>query len=170
LYLKIVNERCQYGYAPVPKKSAWERFNSGKPRRLLIKVAAPSHVDFLDDEARPVAAGIADIGQALRAPHITVDISMGHRKGELDRGMLVRVIKECLGLGDSGKATVETLSVGVSDGESNDLIDFLEEYLVVKDRLDLPDGDPDRHYSLRSSYLEQQFNANLEYISSTYGP
>ena len=169
MYLKCVSERCEYGFDPIPKESAWEKFNRGKPRRLLLRVAAPTHIGILNDEARSVAAGIADIGEALHAPYITVDISMGNRKGELDRGVVTRIINEFKRLAAGGDgAAIETLSASVSADEGPDFIDFLDEQMVVRDRLDFPNNSPDGHYTLRRNYLESQFNANLEYINNTY--
>jgi hypothetical protein len=48
------------------------------------------------------------------------------------------------------------------------MIDFLEEHLVVKTKLDFPNRDPDGHYQLRKRHLENIFNDNIEYISATY--
>jgi hypothetical protein len=169
LYLKFINERCEYGCYPVPKESAWARFNRGHPRRLLLRVAAPTHIGILNDEGRSVAKGIADIGAALDAPYITLDISMGHRKGQLDRGVVTRVINAFKNIGDDG-AAIETLSVSVSDEEGHDLIDFLDEHMVFKTRLDFPNRNPNGHYLLRKKYLEGLFNANLEYLNNTYAP
>jgi hypothetical protein len=120
----------------------------------LLKVAAPTHIGVLDDEARPIAEGIANIGDALHAPYITIDISMGHRKGALDRGIVTRVINQFRNLIAGDGATIETLSASVSDVEGADMIDFLEEYLVVRARLEFPNNNPDGHYELRKVLLE----------------
>lgn len=169
LYLRSVSERFEYGCVPLLKESAWTRFNRGEPRRLLLKVAAPSCIGVLDDEARPIAEGIKDIGEAMHAPMITLDISMGRRKGGLDRGIVTRVINQFKGLfGDEG-ATLETLSAIVSDENGRDEIDFLQEQMVIKHRLDFPNNNPKAHYKLRRAFLESTFNANLEYINNTYG-
>jgi hypothetical protein len=123
---------------------------------------------MLDDEARTIADGIASIGDALHAPYITIDISMGHRKGALDRGIVTRVINQFKNLLHTDGATVETLSASVSDDDGPDMIDFLEEYLVIKTRLEFPNKNPDGHYEMRKAFLESTFNANFEYISNTY--
>lgn len=56
------------------------------------------------------------------------------------------------------------LSAAVKDDDHTDVIDFLDEHLIVRDRLDLPDGQPDRNYQLRAAFLEAQFNAQLAYL------
>jgi hypothetical protein len=101
-------------------------------------------------------------------PYITVEISMGKRKGELDRGVVTRIINEFKRMAGGNGATIETLSASVSDDDGPDFIDFLDEHMVIRDRLEFPNNSPDDHYTLRRNYLESQFNANLEYLNNTY--
>jgi hypothetical protein len=61
------------------------------------------------------------------------------------------------------------LSASVKDDDGTDLIDFLDEHLVVRDRLDLSDRQPDQNYQIRAAFLETQFNAHLGYIHRLFG-
>jgi hypothetical protein len=173
LYLKAVDQNAEYVFDPVPRADAWNRFNSGVPRRLVLKVASPSHIpagNALDNEARTVGDGIASISEALRGASITIEVSMGQRRGSLLKGATERVLRTFRRMKREGEIDVRMLSAAVTDDDGTDMIDFLDEHLVVRDRLDLPDNDPNRNYELRAAFLEATFNANLGYIHEHYGP
>jgi hypothetical protein len=173
LYLNAVDQNAEYAFEPVPRADAWTRFNSGLPRRLLLKVASPEHIpagNALDSETRTISEGLATISEALRGAVITIDISMGQKRGSLLKGATERVLRAFRRMERAGELDVKTLSASVKDDEGTDMIDFLDEHLVVHDRLDLPDGNPDRNYELRATFLETTFNANLRYIHEHYGP
>lgn len=173
LYLKAIDQSAEYVFDPVPRADAWNRFNSGLPRRLVLKVASPDHIpagNALDNEARTVGDGIATISEALRGAVITIEVSMGQHRGSLLKGATERVLRAFRRMKRDGELDVRMLSAAVKDDEGTDMIDFLDEHLVVRDRLDLPDNDPNRNYELRAAFLESTFHANLGYIHAHYGP
>jgi hypothetical protein len=174
LYLNSIDQNAEYLFDPVAREDAWRRFNGGVPRRLILKVASPEHInhlgnDALGNEAETIGTGLANIGEALRGAVITIDVAMGQRKGSLLKGATERVLRNFRKLGNAGALDVKMLSASVKDGGGTDLIDFLDEHLVVRDRLDLPDGQPDRNYQIRASFLETQFNEHLAYIHGLFG-
>jgi hypothetical protein len=139
-----------------------------------MKIASPEHIsdlgpNGLNNEAETIGAGVANIGEALRGAVITIDVSMGQKKGSLLKGATERVLRNFRRLGQSGELEVKMLSASIADDDGTDLIDFLDEHLVVRDRLDLPDGDPDRNYALRATFLESSFNSNFGYLHKLYG-
>jgi hypothetical protein len=174
LYLKAVDANAEYTIDPVARADAWERFNTGLPRRLVIKIASPERIGTLENnvlggESGTIGEGIASIGEALRGAVITIDVSMGQRKGSLFKGATERVLRKFRALGNAGTLDVKMLSASIKDDDGTDLIDFLDEHLVVRDRLDLPDGNPEENYNRRAAFLEATFNAQLAYLHGLYG-
>jgi len=174
LYLKAVDRNAEYTFDPVAREDAWERFNSGAPRRLIMKIAAPNHItqlahNALANEAETIGTGLASIGEALRGAVITIDVAMGQNKGSLLKGATERVVRTFRRLGNARQLDVRMLSASIKEGDSTDLIDFLDEHLVVRDRLDLPDRQPDRNYDVRAAFLETQFNEHLGYLHKLFG-
>jgi hypothetical protein len=95
---------------------------------------------------------------------------MGRRQGSLLKDATERVLSAFTRLSREGRADVKVLSASVADNDGSDSIDFLDEHLIVRDSLDLPDGDPERNYRLRADFLSLSFNNNLPYIHELYGP
>lgn len=170
LYLNCVNQNAEFTFEPLARPDAWARFNQGLPRKLLLKIASPDHVADFQNEADTVGTGIANIGEALRGAYITIEVSMGRKRGNLLKGATERIIRAFSRADRDGQLDVKTLSASVSDEEGTDVIDFLDEHLVVKDRLDLPDGDPAANYRLRADFLQNSFQQHLDYIHRLYGP
>lgn len=170
-YLRSVDQNAEYEFDPVPRRDAWERFSNGLPRKLLLKIASPQHVAGLEHESDTIGTGAANIGEALRGAYITIEVSMGRKKGSLLKGATERVIRGLRRAQRDRQVDVQTLSVSVAEeGEGTDSIDFLDEHLLVRDRLDLPEKDHPRNYQIRADFLRAQFNASLEYLHQLYGP
>jgi hypothetical protein len=174
LYLKAIDQNAEYTFDPVAREDAWDRFNTGVPRRLVIKIASPEHINTLGNaalnaEAETVGTGLANIGEALRGAVITIDVAMGQKKGSLLKGATERVLRTFRRLGTTGNLDVKMLSASVKDDEGTDSINFLDEHLVVRDRLDLPESQPEQNYRIRAAFLETQFNERLGYIHRLFG-
>lgn len=168
LYLKSVDENAEYEFDPVPRRDSWDRFNRGLPRKLMMKVASPEHVAGLDQEADTVGTGVANIGEALRGAYITIEVSMGQKRGSLLKGATERVLRQFRRMSAEGHMDVKMLSASISDEQSTDVIDFLDEHLIVRDRLELPDGEPQRNYAMRADFLRTSFQGNLPYLNQHY--
>ena len=169
-YLKCVDQNAEFTFASIPRSDAWGRFNNGLPRRLLMKIASPDHVpDMPNAAASAVGTGVANIGEALRGAYITIEVSMGRKQGSLLKGATEQVLRTFARLGRQGDVEVKMLSASVSDGEGTDLIDFLDEYLIARDRLDLPERNPEGNYQIRANFLISEFQKHLPYIHGLYG-
>lgn len=166
-YCAYHNQVAVYRFDPVPTSQAWERFNSGVPRKLVIRIASPEAVANLPIAPSTIADSAANVSEALNGAYITIEVSMGTRKGSLGAEAVRSVIETFKGAPD---VDVRHLSASVKpDGSETDVIDFLEEYLVYKDVVDLPDRDSDGSYVMRRDRLKLAFGAQLEYIQGHYG-
>lgn len=168
-YLNRITNRAKYVFEAVTKENAWARLNSGTPRKLLLRVASPENLPKLENSGLTVGQAMSNIGEALHAAYITVEISMGNRKGSLFRSSLEQIIRGFQSITGRTDTQVETLSVSVSEDDSGaDMIDFLDEHLVVRDRLDMPGNNPVFHYAIRRDYLKRTFDAHFEYIHNSF--
>ncbi len=168
LYLHFVNKLAEYTFSPVATANAWARFNSGEPRKIRMRLAAPQNFSPLKIDGKSVGRGMADIGESLHAPYLTIEVSMGRKRGSLASAPARKWVDSLLKFGQSHPGSVETLSASVTDGDGPDVIDFLQEQLVVKDELDLDDTDPTKNYAARKAFLESTFNEHLGYITKLY--
>jgi hypothetical protein len=170
LYLHAVNPNAQYTFEPVPREDAWDRFNRGVPRKLVMKIANPQHIPKnLSQEADAIGAGVANIGEALRGAYVTIEVSMGRKSGSLAQNAVARVIRRFKRARDQHELDVEVLNASVAEEEGTDMIDFLDEHLTVRETLNLPEQDPDRNYQIRQDFLTAQFHDNLAYLHRLYG-
>lgn len=166
-YLMAHDVTANFRFDPVPNIESWQRFNSGLPRKFTIRIASPEQVDGLPETADTVAGSAANIAEATRGAYVTIEVSMGTRRGSLAKESISRIIRYFSGSSD---VDVRSLSASVkSDGSGTDVIDFLKEFLFFKDVFDLPDKDAVRNYEIRRDALRTNFRSRLAYIRSVYG-
>jgi hypothetical protein len=48
-------------------------------------------------------------------------------------------------------------------------VDFIEDLLVMRDSLDLPGDNPDKHYGIRRAFLKACFTEQVGHITEVYG-
>lgn len=164
MYLQKVNPIAQFKFDPVPTEDAWKRFARGEPRRLITKVATVNDLSLAESETKSVAKAIRTMEQAFGGAYITIEVTMGHKKGSLVRGAVEKLIK-----GSKGKAGVDRLQVVMTDDDGGDRIDFLSEHLVLRTTLDLPSSDLDAHFDARTGYLRSQFALHSPYLKRLFG-
>tara|TARA_R110002110_G_scaffold415323_1_gene649213 strand:- start:1634 stop:2524 length:891 start_codon:yes stop_codon:yes gene_type:complete len=170
VYLEKMNQDAQYEFEPVVKHDAWTRFNSGAPRKLAIKIAsAGTRTAHFDDEAETVAGSAAELSEALGGAYITIEVSMGSKKGSLATDRVRKVLDAFKRSNDADETDVRMLNASVKeDGSRTDIIDFLDEYLVFRDVYDLPSDDPDGNYGIRKEALKTSMKRNISYIRENY--
>lgn len=167
MYTVTHNPAANYRFDPIPTDEAWDRFNRGLPRKLVVRIASPEAVAGLPAAAGTVAGSAADVSEAMNGAYITIEVSMGNKKGSLDVNAVRNLIRT---FRQSEEVDVRHLSASVKpDGSGTDVIDFLEEYLVFKDVFDLPENDAERSYTMRRDILRNAFGNRLEYIQAHYG-
>lgn len=140
-YLHAVDPLAQYEMDAVPREDAWERFNSGVPRKFKMKIASPTaSITGLENEAEVIGTGVANIGEALRGAYITIEVSMGTKKGSLAKAGVSRVIRALKRADKEHQIDVRQLGVSIKESDGDrDVIDFLDEHLTVREDIDLPE-------------------------------
>jgi hypothetical protein len=169
-YLYAHNTLADYRIEPLVTPTAWKDFEKARPKKFRLKIADPQNLEPIEgDAAMPVVDSLKRLANATEAPYITIEASMGNRKGDLS-GDMVRRLLSLFG-GSDRDADVRSLSVSVRDEstKATQLIDFLDQVLSVEGTMVLQDDNPEANYTTRSTWIKLQFAAQLTYITSVYG-
>ena len=135
----------------------WARMDQHPLRKLTIGIASPSDLANIENAGSSVADSFRRMGEAYEAPSITVELSMGHRKGSLGE-FAKGAARQIHNLFQQDEVDLRKLGVTVEteEGAPNDEINLIEEILARKSELDFPDNDPERSYQLRRDWLIEQ--------------
>ena len=154
-YLRIVNQTWLYSLSPIASGDAWERFNSGRPRRISFGISNAQAVRRIEGQENGLLSTITNQALSVQGTVVRVEISVGReRRSFLDRTAVTRAIAQLTGLrgGDSDVTNLRVASKP-EDGGSIDEIDFLEEFLSEQDNFTLP-KDPLQNYNIRKTFAK----------------
>jgi hypothetical protein len=168
LYVMKLNAAAVFGFAPVLREDALERFKDKKVRSFSVQFASPKNLEALDDQGIPSAKGARLLAEAYHGFKLTFTVSVGKRKKKfLDFNRVSADITALLG----SDAEIRKLKVGTKEVDDDDPgIDFLREHLKSKQTLDLPEGNPADNYEVRKAYLMTEFAGKLPYLMKHFGP
>ncbi len=164
-YLREVDPAANYSHLPLVRKDAWDRYGRGMPRKVSLKIANPN-LHAVEGPVDSLKAASETLAEQFNAPMITIEISMGRKRGGLVKSLVDSTLRYWTE-GAGREEDVRALKVDV-DSES-EALDFIEEKLVDRDRLDLPENNPAKHYARRQAAVKQAFNRHLTYITEAYG-
>lgn len=158
-YLMQAGSKSSLRLSAVQKgEDAWERFSAGAPRKFEIAISGPEALSDLDADGEAVAASIKRMSEAYEAPRIKVEVSMGRRrKGSLNQNIhgAVRMLYNAM---KSGALNIDSMKAKVED--EKDVINFIDDMLSHKEKLELPDNNPEISYALRSSLIKKAMSDN----------
>jgi len=158
-YVASFNPKAIYSMMPRINEKAWERFNQGKTKKLVIRIANPTDLGALDGPAKAASESFKAMADAYDAPVVTIEISMGHRKGFLSQAVTA-VAEKFSQLGITG-AYVDKMTAKTVVNDETENIDLLEDRQVIKDTLPIDDRDPDKNYFVKKSYLSNEMKKIL---------
>jgi hypothetical protein len=157
-YVGLMQAGALFGLEPIVRDDMWERFQAAPVRKLSISVARPTHVERLDRGPAAAATGsIRDMADAYDAPKITIELSMGTKKGglaEAAKGIVRHFRREAI----DDQADVTRMKAKITEDDGSREIDLLEDILSVKQELALEDNDPDANYDIKVEALRQAMN------------
>jgi hypothetical protein len=166
LYLMMINAAAVYGFKPVFREDALERFKNRKIRSFTVGFASPENLEALDDNGIAAAQGAKLLAEAYKGLDLTITIRAGKkRKQFLYFQSVYESIKALLG----SNANISQLKVSANEDEIGRNIDFLEEHMKCKETLDLPESDHSNNYKVRKDFLQAEFNANIKYLTKHFG-
>lgn len=167
LYLALVNAAAIYNLEPVLREDALDRFKHRKVRSFTVGFASPENLEALDDKGIASARGARLLAEAFHGLHLTISVSVGKKQKKfLDFARVSKEIKALLG----SNADISQLEVQANEDEEGRSIDFLQEHLKCEETLNLPEGDPKKHYEVRRKFLKEQFAERSKYLTELFGP
>jgi hypothetical protein len=167
LYLMKINAASVYGFAPILREDAVERFKDKKIRSFSVQFASPKNLEALDDQGIPSARGARMLAEAYHGFRMTFTVSVGKRKKKfLDFNRVSEDVTALLG----SDAEIRKLKVGTKEDDDGPGIDFLREHLKCKRTLELPEASPVQNYEIRKAYLMTEFTDKLPYLMKHFGP
>lgn len=163
VYLASIDVAQQFGFSPVLSDDALERFQAGNARRLTVKFAGIDRIEILDDPNIPAAQGARMIGNAYAGLDVEITVSVGRSR---DSALAQRPILDTVNrlMGEPGVVKLITKLEG-----DDQPLDLLHEQLKHSADLDLPEGDPERHYTVRRAFLRETFDRYRDSIVRQFG-
>jgi hypothetical protein len=166
LYLMMINSAAMYTFTPVLREDALERFKNRKVRSFTVGFASPENLEALDEKGLASAKGARLLAEAFKGLDLTITVGVGKKRRRfLDFERVSEEVKALLG----SDAKINQLEVSANEDEMGRNIDFLEEHLKCKGKLDLPEGNHAQNYQVRKAFLKSEFAANLEYLTKHFG-
>ena len=158
-YLAAIDPRGMFVITPKMDTANWRTFQKMPVRKLKVGVASPQHLGEIENSAASVAGALSTMAEAYEAPIVTVEISMGHRKGGLGQAAK-NMAQEVFRLLKDGKADVRSLRarVATTEGEAAEDINLIDEVLSDRYEIALPKNDPDENYTIRKNLLKAKLN------------
>lgn len=156
-YIGQMIDGANFELDPIVRHDMWDKFNEGSIRRLSITVASPTDLEQVErGQHAAVIRSMRDMGGAYEAPNISIDLSMGHKRGSL--GERVR------GMAQHFRRAAERDAIELSklkarvkhDGEKAEDLDLLEDILSVRNDLELVDNDPEANYRIKLAALRER--------------
>lgn len=148
-YLAANDPSAVYSMTPRINSEAWKRFNSGRTRKLSIKISNPEDMADLSGNGKAASTGMKTMAEAYDAPSIAVEISMGHHKGFLSEAV-TGLAKQLLGM--SGGRLDKLSAVTVID-DTREEIDLIEDRVICRDTLKIDDRDPEVNWQVKRKFL-----------------
>lgn len=156
-YLRAFEEGLDLRLTPHLSSGAWARFDGGQPRQLRFRVAAAPNINQVGGADDGLIHTLIAQRNALDAPQITVEVSVGReRNRSLDFLGVRRLIDALWTANKQGDMNVTDLRAVTKpdDGGSSEAIDFLEEFMSDQESIDLP-RNPENSYIVRRDFVRR---------------
>ena len=133
-------------------EDAWKRFRKSPARKLAFRVANPENIGQVAGGAEAATSGLKRMGEAYSSPFISVEISMGGRRGALDNVLNLASALRNL----TGGARLESMKAKIIENDATEVVDLIQERVVSRDTLELHDRDPAINWSIKRDFLCQE--------------
>lgn len=159
-YLTQLHHAGHFTIDPVMDAAALARFQALPLRKLRVKLARPQNLDALDNEASAAGAAIQSLGEAYDAPVVTVELSMGHKKGQLGAGAKAMVQRFLAMAGHEQDVRAVSVTPDAGAGLQNEDINLLDSLLSEKGEINPASDAPDDVYAATSVFVRQRLDAH----------
>lgn len=159
-YLMQMHHAGQYTFDPVLDADALARFQAQPLRKLKVKLARPQNLAPLDNEMSAAGAAFHALGDAYEAPVITLEMSMGHNKGQLAQGAKTMVQGFLAMAGHNSDVRAISVTPDAGEGIQNEDINLLDSLLSEKAEINPASEEPDAVYAATSAFVRQRLDAH----------
>ena len=149
----------------VLREDAYERITGRAIKKLHVRFASPENLEILEREGISAGRAAKDMADAYNAESIEITITAqrsdrsAHLGGGIS-GVITRLMQ--------GDVHVEALDVKALTDEGIEPVNLLQEQIRFAAELDLPEANPDAHFRVRTSWLEEQFRAKLPSLEAQF--
>ena len=140
--------------------AALARFSAQPLRKLRIQLSRPQNLDALDDEASAAGAAIQSLGEAYEAPVVTLELSMGHNKGQLGANAKAMVLRFLNMAGHDHDVRAIHVTPDAGTGVKNEDINLLDSLLSEKGEINPASDGPNDVYAATSAFVRQRLNGH----------
>lgn len=159
-YMGQMHHPGQYTLEPVLDAEALARFHAQPLRKLKVKLARPQNLNALDDEMAAAGAAFQVLGDAYQAPVITLEMSMGHNKGQLAEGAKAMVAGFLAMAGHNGDVRAISVTPDAGEGVQNEDINLLDSLLSEKGDVVPASDEPDAVYAATSAFVRMRLDGH----------
>jgi hypothetical protein len=159
-YLTQMHHAGQFTIEPVLDAAALARFQAQPLRKLKVKLARPQNLEPLDDEAAAAGVAIRNLGEAYEAPIVTVELSMGHNKGQLGAGAKAMVQRFLAMAGHGQDVRAISVTPDAGEGVQNEDINLLDSLLSEKGEIAPASETPDDVYEATSAFVRVRLDGH----------
>jgi hypothetical protein len=159
-YMHQMVDAGQFTFEPAIDPLALARFHSLPLRKLKVKLARPQQLGALEDDMAAAGQAFRDLGEVYQAPVVTLEMSMGHYKGQLADGAKQMVEGFLTMAGNNRDVRGITVTPDSGEGLENEDINLLDTLLSVKGEVVPASEGPDDVYVECSTFVRAQLDAH----------
>lgn len=150
----------QFTFESALDPDALARFHALPLRKLKVTLARPQQLGELEDEMAAAGQAFRDLGEVYQAPVVTLEMSMGHHKGQLADGAKQMVEGFLTMAGNNRDVRGITVTPDSGEGQQNEDINLLDTLLSVKGEVMPVSEGPNDVYAASSAFVRAQLDAH----------
>lgn len=172
LRLHYIIQRCAYdrhrlkGIAT--DGSIYPTSDLNRRAAFAIEIAQPQNLEAVEGEAGSALASARNLADIADGPVIYIEVKMGRKKGSLAKQSIDDILNY-FRTGDGHSQDVRKLCATTSNEDGSEVVNFLKDFLREVRDIEVPEGDPEGHYTRRQSCLASCFQTHFSYIQEVYG-
>ncbi|WP_147270299.1 MULTISPECIES: hypothetical protein [Rhodopseudomonas] len=161
-YVGQIIDGAHFEFEPIVRDDMWDRFNQGTVRKVSISISRPDNLGVLErGGAASVTRSMRDMADAYAAPSITIELSMGHRRGGLANAVR-SMVRHFRTQAVQDQIEISSMKAKVKpEGEKTEDLDLLEDFLSTKEVLQLQDNNPEENYRIKLAALREKMRERL---------
>lgn len=153
-YLRHHVPRADYDLVPRLRSDAWERLEAFPLRKFEVAIAGHPNPADMNDGNRAVLENVARMKQAYEANIVRIQVSMGHKKGNLAEAAK-SFLRDLFQRYSDGEADIRSLKGVISQDEKSDEIDLLGELFDRRETFEITNDNFHLFYEFRRALLQR---------------